>query len=56
MMSDDPARDLDLALAVLQVTARRLQKVERLGWNLVAQFFGMVNVVSADTDDVAAGL
>jgi hypothetical protein len=55
-MSDHSSWNLDFALSMLQVTTRRFQKVERLLRDLVSEFFSVVDVVSADTDDVTAGL
>lgn len=56
VMSDHSSWNLDLALSMLQVTTRRFQEVERLLRDLVPELFSVVDVVSADTDDVTAGL
>jgi len=49
-------RNLNFSLSMLQITARRLQKVKGFDGDLVSELFGVVDIVSTDTDDVSTGL
>jgi hypothetical protein len=56
VMGKHSSRNLNLSLSMLQVTARRLQEIKGLDRNLVSQLFSVIDVVSADTDDVSSSL
>jgi hypothetical protein len=56
MVGKHPLRNLNLSLSMLQITARGLQKVKGFDGDLVPELFSVVDIVSADTDDVTTGL
>jgi hypothetical protein len=55
-MRKHPFRDLNLSLSMLQVTARRLQKVKWFDGDLVSKLFSVIDIISADADDISTGL
>jgi hypothetical protein len=55
-MRHNSLRNLDLPVAMLEITAGGLEEIEWLGGHLVAQLLRVIDIVSANADDIASGL